>query len=571
MSAAKQLIVEGLSIEFAGRSVVRDLSFALAPGKTLALVGESGSGKSVTARSLIGLAGEGARVTARRLSYLGQDLLSLSERGWRDLRGKDIGFVLQDALVSLDPLRPVGKEILEVLETHRWGDRTSRAERVIELLETVGVPEPQLRARQRPDQLSGGLRQRALIASALALNPGLVIADEPTTALDATVQAQILEVLQQIKARGDSLLIISHDLAVVAQMADEVLVLRHGDVVEQGPTDQVLRNPRHAYTRSLLDAVPAEHARGTRLSPDSGSEPLTRLSRPDAPVLLKASGLGKRYVGPDQQVRQVVNDVSFQLRAGRTLGIVGESGCGKTTVARIALGLLEPDAGAVQFLDMPWSAAGEGRIQERTRRLHRRDISAIYQDPLSSFDPRWNVWQILADALDVAGVPLEQQRPRIVQLLDQVRLPVEVSTRRPLQLSGGQRQRVAIARAIASNPKVIICDEPVSALDVSVQAQVLDLLADLQASLGLAYLFISHDLGVIRHVSDDVLVMRHGQVVESAPVDTLFDHPQHEYTRRLLSAVPRLPETGIKLLVPPLEPENPAWLFDESRLWKIAI
>lgn len=232
MSDQKRLIVEGLSIEFAGQSVVRNLSFTLEPGKTLALVGESGSGKSVTARSLIGLAGAGAKVTARTLSYDGVDLLSLSERGWRRLRGNGIGFVLQDALVSLDPLRPVGKEILEVLETHRWGDRRSRGERVIELLDLVGVPEPQLRARQRPDQLSGGLRQRALIASALALNPGLVIADEPTTALDATVQAQILQVLQQIKARGDSLLIISHDLAVVAQLADEVLVLRHGEVVE---------------------------------------------------------------------------------------------------------------------------------------------------------------------------------------------------------------------------------------------------------------------------------------------------------------------------------------------------
>ena len=263
----KHLIVEGLSIEFDGQTVVHNLSFTLAPGKTLALVGESGSGKSVTARSLIGLAGAGARVTARTLSYGGQDLLGLSERGWRRLRGKGIGFVLQDALVSLDPLRPVGKEILEVLKAHNWGDRRSRAERVIELLDKVGVPQPRLRARQRPDQLSGGLRQRALIASALALSPGLVIADEPTTALDATVQAQILEVLQEIKARGDSLLIISHDLAVVAQLADEVLVLRHGVTVEQGPMQQVLRNPRHPYTRALLDAVPAEHARGTRLSP----------------------------------------------------------------------------------------------------------------------------------------------------------------------------------------------------------------------------------------------------------------------------------------------------------------
>lgn len=571
MSDQKRLIVEGLSVEFAGQSVVRNLSFTLEPGKTLALVGESGSGKSVTARSLIGLAGEGARVTARRLSYAGQDLLSLSERGWRDLRGKDIGFVLQDALVSLDPLRPVGKEILEVLETHRWGDRRSRNERVIELLQTVGVPEPALRARQRPDQLSGGLRQRALIASALALDPGLVIADEPTTALDATVQAQILEVLQQIKARGDSLLIISHDLAVVAQLADEVLVLHQGEVVEQGPMEQVLRHPRHAYTRSLLDAVPAEHARGTRLSPERST--LVAQPRPgaDSRVLLTASGLGKRYVGPDQQSRQVVDGVSFELRAGRTLGIVGESGSGKTTVARIALGLLEPDAGDVQFLDVPWTGAGHARVAEKTRRLHRRDISVIYQDPLSSFDPRWSVGQILADALDVAGIAFEQQRPRIAQLLQQVRLPADLASRRPLQLSGGQRQRVAIARAIASNPKVIICDEPVSALDVSVQAQVLDLLADLQASLGLAYLFISHDLGVIRHVSDEVLVMRHGKVVESAEVETLFEHPQHEYTRRLLGAVPRLPGAGSELVVPPLEPESAVLLFDESRLWKIAI
>ncbi len=567
----KHLIVEGLSIEFDGQTVVHNLSFTLAPGKTLALVGESGSGKSVTARSLIGLAGAGARVSARTLSYGGQDLLGLSERGWRRLRGKGIGFVLQDALVSLDPLRAVGKEILEVLKAHNWGDRRSRGERVIELLDKVGVPEPRLRARQRPDQLSGGLRQRALIASALALSPGLVIADEPTTALDATVQAQILEVLQEIKARGDSLLIISHDLAVVAQLADEVLVLRHGVTVEQGPTEQVLRNPHHPYTRALLDAVPAEHARGTRLSPGQPAVNGLPRSGADSPLLLRASGLGKRYIGPDHQSRQVVDDVSFELRAGRTLGIVGESGSGKTTVARMVLGLLEPDAGRVEFLGQPWTAAGSERVTEKQRRLHRRDISVIYQDPLSSFDPRWNVGQILADALDVAGFQAGQHAARISQLLEQVRLPAELATRRPLQLSGGQRQRVAIARAIASNPKVIICDEPVSALDVSVQAQVLDLLADLQASLGLAYLFISHDLGVIRHVSDQVLVMRHGKVVESAPVEDLFDNPQHEYTRRLLGAVPRLPGAQVQLVVPPLEAENTAWLFDESQLWKIAI
>ncbi|MGO1272066.1 MAG: dipeptide ABC transporter ATP-binding protein [Pseudomonas helleri] len=567
----KHLIVEGLSIEFGGQTVVRDVSFTLAPGKTLALVGESGSGKSVTARSLIGLAGAGARVTARTLSYGGQDLLGLSERGWRGLRGKGIGFVLQDALVSLDPLRPVGKEILEVLTTHQWGDRRSRAERVIELLDKVGVPEPELRARQRPDQLSGGLRQRALIASALALSPGLVIADEPTTALDATVQAQILQVLQEIKARGDSLLIISHDLAVVAQLADEVLVLRHGVVVEQGPMQQVLRTPSHPYTQALLDAVPAEHARGTRLSSHNSGQLVQPRPGADSPVLLKASGLGKRYIGPDQQSRQVVDDVSFELRAGRTLGIVGESGSGKTTVARIVLGLLEPDAGQVQFLGHAWAGAGADRVAEKDRRVRRRDISVIYQDPLSSFDPRWSIGQILVDALDVAGVAASQQPARIRELLEQVRLPAELASRRPLQLSGGQRQRVAIARAIASNPKVIICDEPVSALDVSVQAQVLDLLADLQASLGLAYLFISHDMGVIRHVSDEVLVMRRGQVVESAPVEDLFEHPKHAYTQRLLGAVPRLPGADSELVVPPLEAESTALRFDESQLWKIAI
>ncbi|MHC6225860.1 dipeptide ABC transporter ATP-binding protein [Pseudomonas sp. X10] len=569
----KTLIVDGLSVAFAGQPVVRELSFSLAPGRCVALVGESGSGKSVSARSLVGLAGSRAEVSARQLSFAGHDLLGLSERQWRGVRGKDIGFVLQDALVSLDPLRPVGKEILEVLETHRFGDRQQRGARVLELLERVGVPDVALRARQRPGQLSGGLRQRALIASALAMDPALVIADEPTTALDATVQAQILEVFQQIKARGASLLIISHDLAVVAQLADEVVVLRHGEVVEQGPMQQVLRAPQHTYTQALLAAVPAEHPRGSRLSPERSTQvALPRVARAAAGErLLQATGLGKRYLGPDGLVRQVVQGVGFELRAGRTLGIVGESGSGKTTVARIALGLLQPDEGQVLYRDQPWNLPGNA-IDEARRRPLRREISVIYQDPLGSFDPRWNVAQILDDALHVAGVDAALRPARITRLLSQVRLPAELAERRPLQLSGGQRQRVAIARAIASEPKLIICDEPVSALDVSVQAQVLDLLADLQDELGLAYLFISHDLGVIRHVSDDVLVMRHGQVVELAPVEQLFSQPSHEYTRRLLGSVPRLPGSGSELVVPPLDPEHEAFdLFDESRLWKIAI
>jgi len=567
----KTLIVEGLTVAFEGRSVVRDLSFTLQPGRCVALVGESGSGKSVSARSLVGLAGRGAQVRARQASFGGHDLLDLSERQWRAVRGKDIGFVLQDALVSLDPLRPVGKEILEVLQAHQYGDRHSRAARVHALLERVGVPDVALRARQRPGQLSGGLRQRALIASALALDPALVIADEPTTALDATVQAQILEVFQQIKARGASLLIISHDLAVVAQMADEVVVLRHGEVVEQGPMQQVLRQPRHPYTQALLAAVPAEHPRGSRLSPERAGVKRDPKPRHKSDVLLEGRGLGKRYLGPDGLLRQVVQGVDFTLRAGRTLGIVGESGSGKTTVARIALGLLQPDEGEVLYRGQPWNRPGNA-VTEALRRPLRREISVIYQDPLGSFDPRWSVAQILDDALQVAGIEAPARPARIAVLLGQVRLPAELAQRRPLQLSGGQRQRVAIARAIASEPKLIICDEPVSALDVSVQAQVLDLLADLQDELGLAYLFISHDLGVIRHVSDDVLVMRHGQVVEQAPVEQLFERPAHEYTQRLLGAVPRLPGSGAELVVPPLDLEHEAFdLFDESRLWKIAI
>ncbi|MDR6713789.1 peptide/nickel transport system ATP-binding protein [Pseudomonas hunanensis] len=565
------LIVDGLTVSFAGTSVVRDLSFTLAPGRCVALVGESGSGKSVSARSLVGLAGARADVAARQLSFGGHDLLDQSERQWRAVRGKQIGFVLQDALVSLDPLRPVGKEILEVLQTHRYGDRQQRAARVLELLERVGVPDVALRARQRPGQLSGGLRQRALIASALALDPALVIADEPTTALDATVQAQILEVFQQIKARGAALLIISHDLAVVAQLADEVVVLRHGEVVEQGPMQQVLRQPQHAYTQALLAAVPAEHPRGTRLSPQRAGQARPIAVRAHGDVLLEGRGLGKRYAGPDGRVREVLHGVDFSLRAGRTLGIVGESGSGKTTLARIALGLLAPDDGQVLYRGQPWNLSGEAIVEARRRPL-RREISVIYQDPLGSFDPRWTVAQILDDALQVTGIEAAARPARIAVLLNQVRLPAELAVRRPLQLSGGQRQRVAIARAIASEPRLIICDEPVSALDVSVQAQVLDLLADLQDELGLAYLFISHDLGVIRHVSDDVLVMRHGQVVEQAPVEQLFERPAHEYTRRLLGSVPRLPGSGAELVVPPLDLEHEAFdLFDESRLWKIAI
>ncbi|HWJ74158.1 MAG TPA: ABC transporter ATP-binding protein [Kaistia sp.] len=530
LTVRPSLVVEGLAVTLGRgehrRRVVNEVSFTVAPGKAVALVGESGSGKSVTARSLVGLAGDGADVTARALRYGDIDLSALGERAWRRLRGKDIGFVLQDALVSLDPLRAVGDEIAEALAAHGWGTAASRKRRVLELLDSVGIPEPALRARQRPDQLSGGLRQRALIATALALDPPILIADEPTTALDTTVQAQILALLETIKQRGTGLLIISHDLAVVSRIADEVVVLHHGEAVEQGPTAEVLSRPRHAYTRLLINSVPGARPRKPRAAPTSSD------------TVLEADGLVKSYVGPDGVGRLAVDDVGFSLRAGRTIGIVGESGSGKSTTARIALGLLDPDHGAVRFDGAPWAGSGEARVRERDRRRQRPHLGVVYQDPLSSFDPRWTVAEILGDALDAGGVPEGEHATRIGELLERVRLPAETAGRRPLQLSGGQRQRIAIARSLAASPKVIVCDEPVSALDVSVQAQVLDLLDDLQRETGVAYLFISHDLGVIRQVSDEVLVMFGGRVVERGPTEEVLGNPQHPFTQKLVAAIP---------------------------------
>ncbi|MBM6623407.1 ABC transporter ATP-binding protein [Micrococcaceae bacterium RIT802] len=548
------LAVEHLDVSFAsghGRSarsnhVVKDVSLSLEAGACLAIVGESGSGKSVTARTLVGLPGSGARVTAGRLEVAGRSALGRPERSWRRIRGKDIGFILQDALVSLDPLRPVGREIEESLRLHGTTNAAARRAKVLELLASVGVPEPELRARQRPDELSGGLRQRALIASAIALDPGLVIADEPTTALDVTVQAQVLDLLAGMKERGTGIVLISHDLSVVARLADHVAVMQGGAIVEQGPVDQILGDPRHEYTRALLDAVPSAHTRGVPLT-SAGRESMgaaagrVRIDRPaGAPAVLRAEHLSKSYKGPDGRFATVVDDVSFELRAGETLGIVGESGSGKSTTAKIALAMLDPDAGRVLLDGQPWT-----ELTTSQRRPRRRTVTSVYQDPLSSFDPRWNAERILLDALDAGAFSTAAaQRGRIVELAAAVGLAEEHLAKHPLQLSGGQRQRLAIARALAPEPEVIVLDEAVSALDVSVQAQVLDLLTDLQQRFGLSYLFISHDLGVIHHMSDRVLVMKDGRAVEQGDADEVFTNPQHPYTRELLASVPRVELAG---------------------------
>jgi peptide/nickel transport system ATP-binding protein len=525
--------MRSLRVSFGSRVVLSGIDLDLVPGRTVALVGESGSGKSVLSRTMVGLTGRGARVTADRFEIDGRPVSGLPDREWRRLRGRRIGFVSQDALVALDPLRPAGREIAEALRLHSVGSRSARPGLVAEALRAAGVPDPARVARQRPGQLSGGLRQRALIASAVAASPEVLIADEPTTALDATVQARILTLLASFAARGDALVLVSHDLGVVASVADEILVMRSGQIVERGTAADVLGSALHPYTRSLLDAIPALHEPGERLS----GEPATPLSRPRPTsqrpgIAIEASGLVKRYTMPGGEPRTVVSDVSLRVPVGKTLGLIGESGAGKTTVAGLMLGTVTPDAGTVLLHGEPWS-----ELPERERRSRRSGIQMIYQDPLSSFDPRHTVRKILADALRISP----RDRSRVLELLDLVGLGDRQLDQHPLRLSGGQRQRVAIARALATDPSVILCDEPVSAVDASTQAQVLDLLLDLQRELGLSYIFISHDLSVVRHVSHEVVVLRDGVAVEAGPASEVLVKPSHEYTRELLASVPAIP------------------------------
>ncbi|THT99623.1 ABC transporter ATP-binding protein [Lampropedia puyangensis] len=526
------------------RHIVSNFSLQLYKGETVAIVGESGSGKTVATRALLGLAGENAIVKADVLRYRQQDLRQASARDWRQLRGSRVGYVLQDALVSLDPLQPVRREITEALKAHLPLNKVQIESRIIELLTEVGVPQPEVRKDQYPGELSGGLRQRALIATALALHPPIIIADEPTTALDVLVQAQVLQVLQGLIAHGTSLILISHDLSVVARLADRILVMKGGEILESGPTSQVLGNPQHPYTQALIKAIPGPSTRGQRLSTTpavfNASKPANTATQGDASTtVLEAQNLSKAYNAPDGQTIHALRQVSLQLRKGEVLGIVGASGSGKSTVARVLLGLTSHDEGAVLYRGAEWLKAD----QQEKRRV-RGQIAMVYQDPYSSFDPRWTVKRILTDVLNLHGNG-KARREDVLQLLHTVGLDERHLNAYPLHLSGGQRQRVAIARALAVNPEILILDEAVSALDVSIQAQILDLLADLKAQYDLSIIFISHDLGVIHHLADRVLVMKDGQIVEEGTADGIFNHPQHAYTQLLLAALPQLGATPL--------------------------
>ncbi len=523
------LAIEGLTLALprdADRAAaVEDLGLAVAPGETLCVVGESGSGKSLTALAAMRLLPPGVRPVAGRIRLAGRDLLALDEPAMRAVRGRDVGMIFQEPMTSLNPVMRVAEQIVETFAAHGVLDGARRRARTLALLEEVGLPDPARLARAYPHELSGGQRQRVMIAMALALEPKLLIADEPTTALDVTTQAQILRLIADLKRRhGTAVLFITHDFGVVAEIADRVAVLQSGRLVEEGPVRDVLERPQAPYTQRLLAAVPS-------LDP-----PPARALGEAVPVL-RVEGLAKTYGarGLFRRGRAVaaVAGVDLAIRRGETLGLVGESGSGKSTVGRCCLRLIEPDAGSIRIGDLSLRELSQARL-----RPHRKRIQMVFQDPFASLNPRRRVGRIIAEGPIAQGVPTRAALTRAGELLALVGLQPSAAGRYPHEFSGGQRQRIGIARALALEPEVLVADEAVSALDVSVQAQILGLIQDLQARLGLAILFITHDLRVAAQICDRVAVMQRGRIVETKPTAALFADPEHPYTRQLLAAVP---------------------------------
>ncbi len=528
------LSVEGLEVRFGrGTPVVCGVDLSVHRGQTVAVVGESGSGKSTTAAAILGLLAPGGRITAGRIVFDGRDIGSQDQRQLRSIRGREIGYVPQDPMTNLNPVWKVGFQIREALRANTDG-RDAR-QRAVELLAQAGMPDPAKQAGRYPHQLSGGMCQRALIAIGLAGRPRLLIADEPTSALDVTVQRQVLDHLQRLTDElGTALLLITHDLALAAERAEAVVVMHRGAVVESGAAQSILRDPQHEYTRRLVAAAPSLTARERRPARNADGSDDVVVASELTKVYRESRGTPWGRALRRTEFR-AVDGVSFRLRRGSTLAIVGESGSGKSTLARMVLGLLQPTSGTVVFD----GTDDVGALDRKKAFAFRRRVQPVFQNPYSSLDPMYSVFRAIEEPLRIHRVgDREQRKAAVRELLDQVALPSEVLTRLPRELSGGQRQRVAIARALALRPEVLVCDEAVSALDVLVQSQILQLLADLQARLGLTYLFISHDLAVIRQIADDVLVMRAGRVVERAATEDVFTRPQHEYTRQLLQAIP---------------------------------
>ena len=531
MTAEPLLSVEGLSVSYAigpdRNEAVRSASFEVARGEVVALVGESGSGKSTISHAILGLLPAHARIDRGAIRFDELDLTTLGERGFDSVRGRRIGFVPQDPTASLNPVRRVGDQIAEALRNHRLASGRQAHRRAIELLEEAGIADAERRARQYPHQFSGGMRQRALIAAALACRPGLVVADEPTSALDVIVQKQILDgVARQIAEHGTSVLLITHDLGVAAERADRIVVLRDGAVVEQAEAQRIFRDPQDPYTVSLLEAAPSLHAR--RAHPARQRETATGQR-----ALLEATGLSKRYRLGGKRTLDALDDVHLVVPRGRTVAVVGESASGNTTLARVVAGWVAPTRGEVRL---------DGEIAPTDRKRSpdlRRRIQYVYQNPYTSLDPRYTVGRTLSEPLEAFGLtPRPEREARVAGLLADVLLPADYARRLPSELSGGQRQRVAIARALAAEPDLLLLDEPVSALDVSVQAQILRLLREIQDARGLAYLFVTHDLAVAGEIADEIVVMRSGKVVETGPIDDVFGSPRTEYTRALLASIP---------------------------------
>ncbi|QEI07663.1 ABC transporter ATP-binding protein [Pigmentiphaga aceris] len=583
-TAAPLLDVRALNVHFQGRGhahhAVRDLNFSVERGETLALVGESGCGKSTTALSILRLLGPQAKMGGE-LRFQGRDILSLDTLALRALRGRDISMIFQEPMTSLNPVHTVGAQIIETLRLHQGLSYEAARKRTLDMLELVRIPEPQRRIDDYPHNLSGGQRQRVMIAMAVACQPKLLIADEPTTALDVTVQARILELLDQLRRDlSMGLLLITHDLGVVSQWADRVLVMFDGQKVEEGPARQVFEQPRHAYARGLLGAslhagkevhysaglLPEIHrladsqgeGQGFRLvTPtlragvvkgavkDGANRPATAANASPASAsptetdkaspLLSVQSLRTSYPKRDGGVFHAVDNVSFDIARGETVGLVGESGCGKSSLSRTLMRLIPSSAGKIVFDGTDLAA-----LKERQVKPWRRHIQMVFQDPYASLNPRRNVHDTLDAVLAVHGERDKRERARqISQTLDRVGLPAAAASRYPHEFSGGQRQRIGIARALIVRPSLLILDEPVSALDVSIQAQILNLLVELKHDFGLSYLFISHDLSVVRYIADRVLVMHGGQIVEQGDHQSIWQSPQHDYTRSLIAAVPK--------------------------------